>query len=278
MKQSFIVAFFAMFSLFTTQCAHSQEKRTSQGKSTDMTLFHPDDPNIQYIGRIEDSNPQCIVFTYPGVQIRTGFTGTALDMMCKLHSGYFMAEIDGGKPFKISFLGNTVVSLARDLPAGTHQAVVTYIGEGYENVPEFHGFFVKNGEKLAPATPLPERKIEFIGNSITCGYGIEGQTLFGSHGTNLFPFPPERVEPGQSTPMLLPIQAMFCALARFLTGIRDEAPCGELDEATEENIKWLQARCGLPVTGCLDQATCDSLSRVYETFVARSPRCVISGK
>ncbi|MBR6998139.1 MAG: lipase, partial [Prevotella sp.] len=120
-----------------------------------MTLFHPDDPNIQYIGRIEDSDPQCIVFTYPGVQIRTGFTGTALDMMCKLHSGYFMAEIDGGTPFKISFLGNTVVSLARDLPAGTHQAVVTYIGEGYENVPEFHGFFVKNGEKLAPATPLP---------------------------------------------------------------------------------------------------------------------------
>ena len=88
----------------------------------------------------------------------------------------------------------------------------------------------------------------------------------------------ERVEPGQSTPMLLPIQAMFCALSRFLTGIRDESPCGELDGATEENIRWLQARCGLTVTGCLDQATCDSLSRVYETFVARSPRCVISGK
>ena len=176
MKQSFIVAFFAMFSLFATQCAHSQEKKSSQEKSTDMTLFHPDDPNIQYIGRLEDSDSNHIVFTYPGVQIRTGFTGTALDMMCKLHSGYFMAEIDGGKPFKISFLGNTVVSLARDLPAGTHQAVVTYIGEGYENVPEFHGFFVKNGEKLAPATPLPERKIEFIGNSITCGYGIEANS------------------------------------------------------------------------------------------------------
>ena len=108
-------------------------------------------------------------------------------------------------------------------------------------------------------------------------YAKACQTLYGSHGTNLFPFPPERVEPGQSTPMLLPIQAMFCALARFLSGIRDEAPCGELDEATEENIRWLQARCGLPVTGCLDQATCDSLGRVYETFVARSPRCVITG-
>lgn len=117
-----------------------------------------------------------LVFTYPGVQIRTGFTGTSLDMMCKLHSGYFMAEIDGGEPFKVSFLGNTIVNLARNLKDGTHQAIVTYVGEGYETLPEFHGFFVNKGKTLAPATPLPPRKIEFIGNSITCGYGIEADS------------------------------------------------------------------------------------------------------
>ena len=157
-------------SLFFHQCVHSQEK------STNKDLFHPSDKNIQYIGRIEDSNPDSPVFTYPGVQIRTGFTGTSLEMMCKLHSGYFMAEIDGGEAFKISFIGNTVVNLARDLKDGTHQAIVTYIGEGYENLPEFHGFFVDKGKTLAPAAPLPTRKIEFIGNSITCGYGIEAKS------------------------------------------------------------------------------------------------------
>ena len=159
-----------MASLFFSQCFHAQEK------STQYTLYHPNDTNIQYIGRIDDSDPMHPAFTYPGVQIRTGFTGTSLEMMCKLHSGYFMVEIDGGEPFKVSFLGNTVSNLANGLADGTHQAIVTYIGEGYENVPEFHGFFVKNGEKLAPATPLPERKIEFIGNSITCGYGIEANS------------------------------------------------------------------------------------------------------
>ena len=106
-------------------------------------------------------------------------------------------------------------------------------------------------------------------------YAKACQTLFGSHGTNLFPFPPERVEPGQSTPMLLPIQAMFCALARFLAGVRDGEPCGTLDKTTEENLCWLQAKGGLPVTGKLDRATYDLLSRVYETFVARSPQCTI---
>ena len=75
--------------------------------------------------------------------------------------------------------------------------------------------------------------------------------------------------------MLLPIQTMFCALARFLTGISDEPPCGALDAATEANLRWLQRRGGLPVTGSLERETYDLLSRVYETFVARSPQCVI---
>lgn len=162
-----------LMSLFASQCVHSQH---DAGKNTNMTIVHPTDPNIQYIGRIDDSDPMHIVFTYPGVQIRTGFTGTSLDMMCKLHSGYFMAEIDGGEPFKISFLGNTIVRLASELQDGTHQAIVTYIGEGYETLPEFHGFFVDKGKTLALATPLPTRKIEFIGNSITCGYGIEANS------------------------------------------------------------------------------------------------------
>ena len=159
-----------MASLFFSQCFHAQEK------STQYTLYHPNDTNIQYIGRIDDSDPMHPAFTYPGVQIRTGFTGTSLEMMCKLHSGYFMVEIDGGEPFKVSFLGNTVANLANGLADGTHQAIVTYIGEGYENVPEFHGFFVDKGKTLAPAAPLPTRKIEFIGNSITCGYGIEANS------------------------------------------------------------------------------------------------------
>ena len=83
-----------MASLFFSQCVHAQEK------STQYTLYHPNDTNIQYIGRIDDSDPMHPAFTYPGVQIRTGFTGTSLEMMCKLHSGYFMVEIDGGEPFK----------------------------------------------------------------------------------------------------------------------------------------------------------------------------------
>ena len=168
MKKGLFNLFMGGMLLFS--CAQAQEKSTAQ------MLFHPTDPNIQYIGRIDFSDTFHPVFTYPGVQIRTGFTGTSLSMMCKQQSGYFMVEIDGGEAQKVSFLDNTVVDLAHNLKDGTHQVVVTYVTEGYERLPEFHGFFVDKGKTLVPASDVPMRKIEFIGNSITCGYGIEAKS------------------------------------------------------------------------------------------------------
>ncbi|MDE5999619.1 MAG: hypothetical protein K2H04_06075 [Bacteroidaceae bacterium] len=149
---------------------HAQESTASS------TLFKPTDTHIQYTGRIEDSNPERPVFTYPGVQLRTGFTGTSLAMMAKPQSGYFMVEIDGNKAHKVAFLADSVVTLASGLNDGIHQAIVTYITEGYERLPEFRGFLVDEGHTLVPATDVPTHKLEFIGNSITCGYGIEADS------------------------------------------------------------------------------------------------------
>ena len=41
-------------------------------------------------------------------------------------------------------------------------------------IPEFWGFVLDEGKKLVDAPAFSDRKIEFIGNSITCGYGNEG--------------------------------------------------------------------------------------------------------
>lgn len=138
-------------------------------------VVKPSDSNIQYVGRIVFDNPDSPLFTYPGTQIRTGFTGTSLKMIAKPHSGYFMAQIDNAEPFKVAFNSerDSVVNLATALPDGTHQVKLMYISEGYDMRPEFRGFVVDNGKSLAPAPAMPERRIEFIGNSITCGYGVE---------------------------------------------------------------------------------------------------------
>ncbi len=140
------------------------------------TYISPADKHILYAGRISFTNPERPAWNYPGVQIIAVFEGTSLKMMAKPGSGYFVAQIDEAEPFKVAFRGakDSIVTLATALPAGRHMVRLMYAIEGYEFYPEFWGFVLDKGCSLVDAPALPSRKIEFIGNSITCGYGNEG--------------------------------------------------------------------------------------------------------
>lgn len=139
------------------------------------TVILPTDSNIRYTGRININDPFRPMFVYPSVQIEARFTGTSLRMMAKPESGYFMAEIDQAEPFKVAFTGkqDSIVQLATALPAGEHHVKLTYIIEGYQLRAEFWGFILDDDAALLRLPAQPDRRIEFIGNSITCGYGNE---------------------------------------------------------------------------------------------------------
>ena len=139
------------------------------------TVIKASDPRIVYTGRISFANPDAPTFSYPGTQIFVCFEGTSLKVMAKPMSGYFMAQIDQAEPFKVGFLApkDSVVTIATALPEGRHLVRLMYIVEGLDLKPVFKGFILDEGRQLAPPPALPQRKIEFIGNSITCGYGNE---------------------------------------------------------------------------------------------------------
>lgn len=164
MKKYFSTLLFTLFVILVSAC----------GAPKDPAFIPANDPNIAYIGRVSFKNPESPAFTYPGVQIRAIFEGTSIAMKVKPHSGYFMVEVDKQAPYKVASLENdTIVALADSLAQGTHEIKITMAYEGREYRPEFRGFILDPGKKL-PSTPiLPTRKMEFIGNSITCGYGTE---------------------------------------------------------------------------------------------------------
>ena len=133
-------------------------------------------PMIQYMERVSfGKNPDVTSFNFPGTTIEANFQGSSLKMMCRPMTGYFMAQVDGSEPFKVGFNAerDSVVTLATALPKGVHHVKVMYVIEGLFRNPEFRGFVLDKGCKLVEAPALSERKIEFIGNSITCGYGVE---------------------------------------------------------------------------------------------------------
>lgn len=139
------------------------------------SVIKPSDPKIQYIGRINFTNPDRPAFNFPGIEIRAAFEGTSLKMLARPMSGFFMAQVDGHKAFKVSFNAekDSVVNIATALQAGRHTIRIAYAIEGLNRHPEFWGFILDDGCGLLEPSPLPNRRIEFIGNSITCAYGVE---------------------------------------------------------------------------------------------------------
>lgn len=160
--------------VFLVQATRANSQPTLPIEGNVVKASHP---LIQYIGRV--SLNDIARFNYPGTTIQASFEGTSLKMICRPMTGYFMAQIDGHEPYKVGFNAerDSVVTLATALPEGVHRVKLMYVMEGLFRNPEFHGFVLDKGSQLVPPAALPERKIEFIGNSITCGYGVESMEM-----------------------------------------------------------------------------------------------------
>ncbi len=128
-------------------------------------------PLVVWSGRTLMTPDSCLRFNYPGVTARVAFEGPRLTMETSPGSGYWVVEVDSAAPRKL-FAGPTdsVLTVADSLGTGMHQARITYCVEGYEYKPVVRGFAAAS---FGAATPPAGPRIEFIGNSITCGYGTE---------------------------------------------------------------------------------------------------------
>lgn len=136
----------------------------------------PASPHIFYMGRMDRTNPSEPAFTYPGTTAMLTFESDSIAMAVSPGSGYFVVEIDSLAPAKVFFGDNdSVKTLARDLGEGIHNARITYCMEGYEKNPRWRGFTLSPGARLHEPRRPKGPKIEFIGNSITCGYGTDAE-------------------------------------------------------------------------------------------------------
>ena len=133
------------------------------------------DSNFVYMGRVSRTNPGTVAWTYPGVQVICRFTGSSVSMKTNPGSGFYIIQLDDRMPFKVeSKKGEEITTIAKNLKNETHELHIIYAIEGHGKKPVFYGLFLDDGARLLEPPSLPDRKIEFIGNSITCGYGIEG--------------------------------------------------------------------------------------------------------
>jgi len=148
-----------------------------RAEAQEVKLIEGDDPNIQYTGRIDFSDPKKPRFWSPGVYIKAKFKGTVCDVVVNdeqlggTNHNYISIIVDDGKPLRIQTTGATnTIKAAEGLADGPHTITVckdTESGIGYL---EFLGFRCAG---LLPLPPKPARKLEFIGDSTTTGTGSD---------------------------------------------------------------------------------------------------------
>ena len=140
-----------------------------------QTNIAADDPNIQYIGRFNMTTPSAPVFDWSYCSISAKFQGTSCSVKLAGPSKYFEVYVDGAKTgsIKSPLSGLETLSAASGLPDGVHSITIRRRDEANVGVNTFQGFVLDNGKTLVAPDARPYRKIEFIGDSFTCGYGDE---------------------------------------------------------------------------------------------------------
>lgn len=136
----------------------------------------PGNKQITYMGRVA-VNEDSAAFYWPGTSATINFTGTSIKATMKSlrEEGYFYAIIDNdpSKAFKFGSDSTTrTFSLAADLPYGKHTLQLYKISNNTSaNI--FYGFEIGGKAKVRKSSKLPARRIEFYGNSITAGHGVD---------------------------------------------------------------------------------------------------------
>lgn len=140
----------------------------------ELSRFIPaDDPALQYMGRIDRDDPKNPVWVYPCTCVRFRFTGTWLKAeLTNLHgcwSNYLGAWIDGEERcYRLENDRRQKLTLADGLAPGEHE-VLLFKRQDSCHLICLHGLELAPDAAILPPEPLPTRRIEVYGDSVSAG-------------------------------------------------------------------------------------------------------------
>lgn len=153
----------------------------------------PDDPNIQYVGRVDYTDAKAPKITWPASEVNLKFEGVSLQVTLDDEKGKnrFNVFIDGDTedPMLLEVeQGEKTYTLAEGLSEGTHTVSLHKRSEGSNGYTIVKGFELNDGATLFTPDALPAKKLEVFGDSISCGLGADAGLKpgkdYSEHGVN----------------------------------------------------------------------------------------------
>jgi lysophospholipase L1-like esterase len=140
-----------------------------------ISFFAANSPQFQYMGRVAVESGEA-TYNWPGVTVAVDFSGRLLGIRLKGgERNYFNVWVEDYPAQVVHAVTDTVWWFPERLSRGKHQLRIVKRTEADMGIAVFYGLYLGEKEQLIQPAPLPDRKLLFIGNSITCGYGTEGK-------------------------------------------------------------------------------------------------------
>jgi lysophospholipase L1-like esterase len=147
------------------------------GDTKIRTVQADDAEHLLYSGRIDFTDPKAPTFSAPGVLVSAKFTGVSVSVLLGDEFrgvNYANVTVDGEQHKIRPERSKDEYPVVSDLPYGEHTVEFSKRTEASQGPMTFKGF--KFGGTPMPAPERPKRRIEIIGDSISCGSGAEGLT------------------------------------------------------------------------------------------------------
>lgn len=124
------------------------------------------------MARTVESEPGTLSWSWSGSGAMVAFRGTSCAIHLQARGGIFRVLVDGVEkaPLDLQNNNDTLHVLASGLRDDLHVVEIRQKTEAQNCTGRFRGFRIEGAAGTLP--PASQRRIEFYGNSITCGYGI----------------------------------------------------------------------------------------------------------
>lgn len=138
-----------------------------------MQTISTDHPALVYSGRIDFENPKAPVFLYAGSFVRFFFTGKKIGFRISNHHNYYTNSVgyfldgEAGR-FSLPDTDETKEYWVECDSDEIHSFCLYKMQDGCHYF-TLYDIFLEDGAELFPGQPLPERRIEVFGDSVSCG-------------------------------------------------------------------------------------------------------------
>ena len=135
-------------------------------------------PMVRYTGRVVKGHDGSVSFDWSGTYAELKFTGGFLAIrVSDSRKSYYNIFINGQRVNVVSTFGkDSVIVLAAGLKGRYNTAYIQKRSEGEQGKTTIHSFILAGKGDILGYNPGRTRHIEFIGNSLTVGFGTEGKS------------------------------------------------------------------------------------------------------